>query len=70
LGLVEVLAEDISVLWSDGGGKALAALRPIYGVQAITRLWIGLARKVPPTSLLLLSRSMKHMKSFSGWAGR
>jgi RNA polymerase sigma-70 factor, ECF subfamily len=46
-GLVEVLAEDITVWWSDGGGKALAALRPIYGVQAVTRLWLGLARKVP-----------------------
>ena len=25
----------------------MADLRPIYGVQVITRMWIGLARKVP-----------------------
>lgn len=38
------LAEDV-VLYSDGGGKAIAALRPIYGKDKVTRLIIGLAKK-------------------------
>jgi len=45
-GLAEILAQDV-IDWSDGGGKVLAALRPIYGIQAVTRLWLGLTRKAP-----------------------
>lgn len=45
-GLKDVLAQDV-VSWGDGGGKALAALRPIIGVEAVARLWLSLARKAP-----------------------
>lgn len=42
--LAAALAQDVTV-WSDGGGKAWAALRPIVGVEAAIRLFISLARK-------------------------
>jgi len=41
----DVLAED-AISYSDGGGKAVAALRPIYGRDKVARLLIGLRRKV------------------------
>jgi RNA polymerase sigma-70 factor (ECF subfamily) len=43
--LGEMLAEE-AVLVSDGGGKALAALRPILGRDAVARFLIGVARKL------------------------
>ena len=46
-GLVDLFAEDI-VLWSDGGGKQKAALRPIYGPDKVARFLFGLAKKLPP----------------------
>lgn len=44
-----LLAED-AVLYSDGGGKRLAALRPIHGRDKLLRFIEGLARKygLPP----------------------
>ena len=45
--LLEVLAEDI-VLWSDGGGKARAARRPIHGATAVARFLLGVLDKSPP----------------------
>jgi len=39
------LAED-AISYSDGGGKALAALRPIYGKDKVARLLVGLRNKV------------------------
>jgi len=42
--LTQMLAEDV-VLLSDGGGKALATLNPIYGRDRVLRLSQGLARK-------------------------
>ncbi|MER2267361.1 sigma-70 family RNA polymerase sigma factor [Methylobacterium oxalidis] len=48
-----MLAED-AVMRSDGGGKVLAFLNPIHGVERILRLFSGLARKhgaVPATFL-------------------
>jgi RNA polymerase sigma-70 factor (ECF subfamily) len=34
-----------ATLISDGGGKALAALRPIYSAEKIVRFFVGVARK-------------------------
>jgi RNA polymerase sigma-70 factor (ECF subfamily) len=45
--LTELLAND-SIAWSDGGGKATANLRPICGQGAVTRLLLGIRRKLPP----------------------
>ena len=39
-----VLTED-AVMYSDGGGKVRAALKPIYGAEFIGRLYLGIRRK-------------------------
>jgi RNA polymerase sigma-70 factor (ECF subfamily) len=46
-GLLALLSEDVT-LWSDGGGKARAALNPISGVQKVARFFSGILRKAPP----------------------
>ncbi|HEX2171472.1 MAG TPA: RNA polymerase sigma-70 factor [Dehalococcoidia bacterium] len=43
-GLTRLLADDISV-WTDGGGKAAAATRPVLGRENAGRFLIGLASK-------------------------
>lgn len=45
-GLAAVLAEDV-VMVSDGGGRALAAGKPIAGAARVARFLAGLARKYP-----------------------
>ena len=46
-GLVSLLSEDVT-LWSDGGGKTRAALRPIHGADKVARFFSGILRKAPP----------------------
>jgi len=46
-GLVKMLADD-AVSYSDGGGKATAALAPIAGADRIARFFIGVVKKSPP----------------------
>ncbi|WP_299082133.1 sigma-70 family RNA polymerase sigma factor [uncultured Ruegeria sp.] len=43
-GLAEMLAQDVQ-LHSDGGGKVIATLNPIYGQDKVIRFFAGLARK-------------------------
>jgi RNA polymerase sigma-70 factor, ECF subfamily len=43
-GLKEILAQDV-VNYGDGGGKVVAALRPVVGIDAVMRLWLSLTRK-------------------------
>jgi RNA polymerase sigma-70 factor (ECF subfamily) len=43
-GLRAMLADDV-VAWSDGGGKRRAALNPVFGSDAVSRLFVGLAKK-------------------------
>ncbi len=43
----QLLAKDV-VLYSDGGGKAKAALRPIYGADRVMRFTLGIIRKLSP----------------------
>lgn len=43
-GLLELLTED-AVTLNDGGGKVLAALKPIYGRQRVARFYVGIFRK-------------------------
>jgi RNA polymerase sigma-70 factor (ECF subfamily) len=45
-GLVSLLATD-AVLYSDGGGKATAALVPIRGADRIAKLFLGFLKKAP-----------------------
>lgn len=42
----QYLARDV-VLYSDGGGKVKAALRPIYGADKVIRFLLALLRKQP-----------------------
>jgi RNA polymerase sigma-70 factor, ECF subfamily len=46
-GLLALLTDDV-VLHSDGGGRAPAALNPIYGPSKVARGLLGLLRKAPP----------------------
>ena len=46
-GLLSLLADD-ATLWSDGGGKVVAAVNPIRGADNITRFFLGLLKKAPP----------------------
>jgi RNA polymerase sigma-70 factor (ECF subfamily) len=45
-GLLDVLTPE-AVLYSDGGGKATAALAPIVGADKIARLFAGILKKAP-----------------------
>ncbi len=42
--LTRMLSQDVQLI-SDGGGKAIAALNPIYGLDRVLRLLEGIARK-------------------------
>jgi RNA polymerase sigma-70 factor (ECF subfamily) len=44
--LIACLREN-AVLYSDGGGKAAAALNPIYNADRITRFFLGIQKKNP-----------------------
>jgi RNA polymerase sigma-70 factor, ECF subfamily len=52
--LVGMLAED-AVAYSDGGGRARAARKPIYGADRVARLLVGIARpeRAPELSIAL-----------------
>ena len=45
-GLLDILAPD-AVLYSDGGGKATAALAPIRGADRVARFFLGIMKKAP-----------------------
>ncbi len=44
-GLLELLAHD-ALLYSDGGGKVTAALRPVLGAERVARFMLGVVGKV------------------------
>lgn len=46
-GLVGMLAEDAAA-YSDGGGKAHAAVNPVLGAERVARFLVGITRKAPP----------------------
>src|SRR5260221_13153282 len=50
-GLMDILAQDVTS-WGDGGGKAVAARRPVYVVEAVARMLLSLATKSPANCLL------------------
>ena len=47
--LIDLLSEDVTV-WSDGGGKVPAEMNPIHGPDRVARFFIGLAKKMPPST--------------------
>jgi RNA polymerase sigma-70 factor (ECF subfamily) len=52
-GLITLLAADVA-LWSDGGGKASAALKPIRGALSVARFMLGALRKLVPAERVSL----------------
>jgi RNA polymerase sigma-70 factor (ECF subfamily) len=52
--LTQVLAADVG-FWSDGGGKALAARRPVFGREAVAKMLVGFRRAAPATGIPLES---------------
>jgi RNA polymerase sigma-70 factor (ECF subfamily) len=52
--LTRVLAEDVG-FWSDGGGKALAARRPVFGRGPVVAVLLGIRRTAPATGISLAS---------------
>ncbi len=53
--LFTLLAEDV-ILYSDGGGKAGSARKPIYGHTKVARLIFALLRKAPPTFTIRMTQ--------------
>ena len=50
--LTSVLAEDVG-FWSDGGGKVLAARRPVFGRDAVVQVLVGIRRTAPSLGIAL-----------------
>jgi RNA polymerase sigma-70 factor, ECF subfamily len=63
--LLALLSED-STLWSDGGGKTRAALRPIYGADRVARFFSGILRKAP-SGLVVRRASINGRPGFVGY---
>ena len=45
-GLMALLTKDV-VMYSDGGGKVAAALRPIFGADKVTRFLVSVRQRIP-----------------------
>ena len=52
--LTSVLAQDIG-FWSDGGGKVLAARRPVFGRDHVVTLLLGIRRTAPASGIAMSS---------------
>ncbi len=65
--LMAMLAEDAE-LWSDGGGKAAAALNVIHGADRIARFFIGIRTKQDP-ALELVYRPVNGRPGIVGYVG-
>jgi RNA polymerase sigma-70 factor, ECF subfamily len=50
--LTSVLAEDVG-FWSDGGGKVLAARRPVFGRDSVVQVLVGIRRTAPAIGIPL-----------------
>jgi RNA polymerase sigma-70 factor (ECF subfamily) len=57
--LLALLSEDVT-LYSDGGGKTRAALKPIHGAEKVARFFSGILDKVPPGFVVRRNRVNGH----------
>jgi RNA polymerase sigma-70 factor, ECF subfamily len=55
--LTSVLADDVG-FWSDGGGKVLAARRPIFGRDHVVQVLVGIHRTAPSLGIALADVTM------------
>ena len=53
--LIACLAENVT-LYSDGGGKAIAALKPIHGADRVMRFFFGVMKKRPEAFSIVPAR--------------
>lgn len=65
--LMTMLAEDAE-LWSDGGGKAAAALNVIHGADRIARFFVGIRGKQEP-GLQMVFRPLNGRPGIVGFIG-
>ncbi len=56
--LSRVLAEDVG-LWGDGGGKVLAARRPVVGRAQVLKMLLGIRRTAPSAGIALESVALE-----------
>jgi len=56
--LARVLADDVG-FWSDGGGKVLAARRPIFGRDSVVQVLVGIRRTAPSLGIALEDVTME-----------
>jgi len=56
--LASVLADDVG-FWSDGGGKVLAARRPIFGRDNVVQVLVGIRRTAPSLGVALEDVTME-----------
>ncbi|MFJ2028539.1 RNA polymerase sigma-70 factor [Streptosporangium sp. NPDC087985] len=66
--LERLLADDV-VAWADGGGKAVAAPRPVIGRAKVARLLIGLARRLRAEHMEVAIRSVNGGPAIVAWEG-
>lgn len=64
--LARLLADD-AILYSDGGGKRLAALNPIYGRDKIVRFLDGVTKKFPVEPLRIERVVINGLAGFVIW---
>lgn len=55
-GLLSMLAEDV-VVYSDGGGKAFAAKKPVVGIDLVARFLFGITKNAPEGLEVRFARS-------------
>lgn len=51
-GLLSLLSDDVT-LWSDGGGRVVAARNPVYGADRVARFLLGIMREVPSAGFVI-----------------
>lgn len=53
--MIQLLADDV-VLYSDGGGKVVAARKPLHGANNVARFLLAIYRKAPPNTTSQLTQ--------------